>query len=34
MAVTTTPGVPGTARQSAAAQRGRIGGGLLDPKML
>ncbi len=34
MAVTTTPEVPGTARKSAAAQRNKIGGGLLDPKML
>jgi len=34
MAVTTTPEVPGTARKSAAAQTNRIGGGLLDPKML
>src|SRR5258708_7489506 len=34
MAVTTTPEVPGTARKSAAAQTNRVGGGLLDPKML
>ncbi len=34
MAVTTTPEVPGTARRSAAAQTYKIGGGLLDPKML
>ena len=34
MAVTTTPEVPGTARNSAAAQQNRIGGGLLDPKIL
>ena len=34
MAVTTTPEVPGTARKSAAAQTNKIGGGLLDPKML
>jgi K+-transporting ATPase ATPase B chain len=34
MAVTTTPGVPGSARNSAAAQQNRIGGGLLDPKIL
>ncbi len=34
MAVTTTPEVPGTARKSAAAQQNRIGGGLLDPKIL
>jgi potassium-transporting ATPase ATP-binding subunit len=34
MAVTTSPQVPGTARKSAAAQTNRIGGGLLDPKML
>ncbi len=34
MSVTTTPEVPDTARKSAAAQQSRIGGGLLDPKML
>jgi K+-transporting ATPase ATPase B chain len=34
MAVTTTPEVPGTTRKSAAAQTNRIGGGLLDPKIL
>ncbi len=34
MAVTTTPEVPGTARKSGAAQQNRIGGGLLDPKIL
>ena len=34
MSVTTTPEVPDTARTSAAAQQSRIGGGLLDPKML
>jgi K+-transporting ATPase ATPase B chain len=32
--VTTTPEVPDTARKSAAAQQSRIGGGLLDPKMV
>ncbi len=34
MSVTTTPEVPDTARKSAAVQQSRIGGGLLDPKML
>ncbi|HUJ07548.1 MAG TPA: potassium-transporting ATPase subunit KdpB [Streptosporangiaceae bacterium] len=34
MPVTTTPEVPGTARKNAAVQQSRIGGGLLDPKML
>ena len=34
MAVTTSPEVPGTARKNAAAQTNKIGGGLLDPKML
>ncbi len=34
MSVTTTPGVPDTARKSAAVQQSRIGGGLLDPRML
>src|SRR6266851_3372054 len=34
MSVTTTPEVPGTARKRAAVQQSRIGGGLLDPKML
>src|ERR1022692_3969557 len=34
MSVTTTPEVPDTARKSAAAQQSRIGGGLLDPKMV
>ncbi len=35
MAVTTTPGAPaGAGKKDARAQRGRIGGGLLDPKML
>ena len=35
MAVTTTPGAPaGAGRKDTRAQRGRIGGGLLDPKML
>jgi potassium-transporting ATPase ATP-binding subunit len=34
MSVTTTPKVPDTARKSAAVQQSRIGGGLLDPKML
>jgi potassium-transporting ATPase ATP-binding subunit len=35
MAVTTTPGAPvGTGKKAARAQQGRIGGGLLDPKML
>ncbi len=34
MSVTTTPGAPPTGRTKATAQRGRRGGGLLDPKML
>jgi len=35
MAVTTTPGAPAPAGSKAArAERGKIGGGLLDPKML
>ena len=34
MAVTMTPEVPGAARKSGAAQQNRIGGGLLDPKIL
>jgi len=35
MAVTTTPGAPaGAGGKAASAQQGRIGGGLLDPKML
>jgi K+-transporting ATPase ATPase B chain len=35
MAVTTTPGAPAPAgNQAARAERGKIGGGLLDPKML
>ncbi len=34
MSVTTTPEVPDTARKRAAVQQSRIGGGLLDPKML
>src|SRR5580658_4024934 len=35
MAVTTTPGAPAPAGSKAArADRGKIGGGLLDPKML
>jgi potassium-transporting ATPase ATP-binding subunit len=35
MAVTTTPGAPaGSGKKAARAQQGKIGGGLLDPKML
>jgi K+-transporting ATPase ATPase B chain len=34
MSVTTTPEVPRTERKNAALQQSRIGGGLLDPKIL
>jgi K+-transporting ATPase ATPase B chain len=34
MAMTTTPDAPTGGRQSAEAVKGRIGGGLLDPKMI
>jgi potassium-transporting ATPase ATP-binding subunit len=34
MAMTTKPDAPASGRKSADAARGRIGGGLLDPKML
>jgi potassium-transporting ATPase ATP-binding subunit len=35
MAVTTTPGAPvGSGNKAARAQQGKVGGGLLDPKML
>ena len=34
MAVTTTPGAPAGAGKPTRAQQGKVGGGLLDPKML
>src|ERR1022692_3155573 len=34
MSVTTTPQAPGTGRKPVSSDRQRVGGGLLDPKMI